>query len=60
MQIDNKVVAVTGEDALPFLDNLVTNSLDGMEEGSARFAALLNPQGKILFPGAGPVIAQGS
>jgi folate-binding protein YgfZ len=46
---DRGVVAVTGEDALAFLDNLVTNSLDGMEEGNARFAALLNPQGKMLF-----------
>ncbi len=46
---DRGVVAVTGEDAAAFLDNLVTNSLDGMDEGSARFAALLNPQGKILF-----------
>lgn len=46
---DRGIVAVDGVDALIFLDNLVTNSLEGIEEGSARFAALLNPQGKILF-----------
>lgn len=46
---DRGVVSVTGADAAQFLDNLVTNDLEGMAEGAARFAALLNPQGKILF-----------
>lgn len=46
---DRGVVSVTGVDAAAFLDNLVTNDLDGMDAGAARFAALLNPQGKILF-----------
>lgn len=46
---DRGVVRVTGEDATSFLDNLVTNDLEGMAEGEARFAALLTPQGKILF-----------
>lgn len=43
------VVAVAGADAGSFLDNLVTNDLEGMDEGEARLAALLTPQGKILF-----------
>ena len=43
------VVRVAGADALPFLDNLVTNDLVGLTVGEARFAALLTPQGKILF-----------
>ena len=46
---DRGVVRVTGEEATPFLDNLVTNDLEGMADGEARFAALLSPQGKILF-----------
>lgn len=46
---DRGVVAVSGADAASFLDNLVTNDLEGMEDGEARFAALLTPQGKILF-----------
>lgn len=46
---DRGVVALTGADAQPFLDNLVTNDLDGLAPGEARFAALLSPQGKILF-----------
>ena len=46
---DRGVVRVTGEDATAFLDNLVTNDVTGMTPGAARFAALLTPQGKILF-----------
>ncbi len=46
---DRSVVSVTGEGAETFLDGLATNDLDGMEIGDAKFAALLNPQGKILF-----------
>ena len=46
---DRGVVRVSGEDALSFLDNLVTNDLLGMAMGEAKFAALLTPQGKILF-----------
>jgi hypothetical protein len=49
-QLDDRgVVAVTGPDAVAFLENLATNALDDLEVGAARFAALLTPQGKILF-----------
>ena len=47
--LDRGLVAVTGPDALSFLDNLATNALDALAQGEARFAALLTPQGKILF-----------
>jgi folate-binding protein YgfZ len=43
------VLAVAGEDAEPFLNRLVTNNLQAMPRGEARFAALLSPQGKLLF-----------
>jgi tRNA-modifying protein YgfZ len=46
---DRALIAVTGADASPFLDSLVTNDLDKLPIGDARFAALLSPQGKILF-----------
>lgn len=46
---DRGVVAVTGEDALKFLDNLITNDMDLLDTQPAIFAALLTPQGKILF-----------
>jgi folate-binding protein YgfZ len=46
---DRGVVRVAGADAAHFLQNLVTNDVDGLEIGALRFAALLTPQGKILF-----------
>ncbi len=46
---DRGVLAVAGEDAEPFLNRLVTNNLQAMPRGEARFAALLSPQGKLLF-----------
>ncbi|MHB2169648.1 CAF17-like 4Fe-4S cluster assembly/insertion protein YgfZ [Alsobacter sp. R-9] len=46
---DRGVVRVTGEDARGFLDGLVTSSLEPVRPGTARYAALLTPQGKILF-----------
>jgi tRNA-modifying protein YgfZ len=42
------VVRVAGEDARAFLDNLITNSMDGVVVGQAVHAALLTPQGKII------------
>jgi tRNA-modifying protein YgfZ len=46
---DRGVVEVCGEDAARFLHNLVTNDVAGLAPGGARYAALLTPQGKILF-----------
>jgi folate-binding protein YgfZ len=46
---DRSVVKVAGEEASAFLHGLVTNDVAHIEVGGARFAALLTPQGKILF-----------
>ncbi len=47
---DRGVVSVTGDDAGAFLDNLVTNDIAALKSsGEAAHAALLTPQGKILF-----------
>lgn len=46
---DRATLHVTGADAEPFLQNLVTADLDALAPGEARPAALLTPQGKILF-----------
>ncbi len=47
---DRGVVSVTGEDAVSFLDNLITNDMSALKTaGDAMHAALLSPQGKILF-----------
>ena len=46
---DRGVIEVRGPDAGKFLHGLVTNDILGLAPGEARFAALLSPQGKILF-----------
>ena len=46
---DRGVVAVQGEDAAAFLQGLLTNDVEKLEPGEARYAGLLTPQGKILF-----------
>ena len=46
---DRGVVSVTGADATGFLQGLLTNDVERLQPGQARYAALLTPQGKILF-----------
>ncbi|WP_407048173.1 YgfZ/GcvT domain-containing protein [Methyloraptor flagellatus] len=46
---DRGVVAVEGPEAVSFLDGLVTSDVEKLAPGEAAFAALLTPQGKILF-----------
>ena len=46
---DRGVVSVAGVDAVGFLQGLLTNDVERLESGEARYAALLTPQGKILF-----------
>lgn len=46
---DRGVVAIEGTDAVKFLNGLVTNEVSQLAAGEAAHAALLSPQGKILF-----------
>ena len=46
---DRAVIAVTGPEARPFLQGLITNDIEKVAPGQAIYAALLTPQGKILF-----------
>jgi tRNA-modifying protein YgfZ len=46
---DRGVVRVGGAEARSFLQGLVTGNVVTLGEGEARWAALLSPQGKILF-----------
>lgn len=46
---DRGVVGVSGVDAPEFLQGLLTNDVLALANGRARYAALLSPQGKILF-----------
>lgn len=43
------VISVRGPEAGHFLHNLLTADIDHLAEGQAAYAALLTPQGKILF-----------
>ena len=45
---DRTVLRVSGPDARPFLQGLVTNDVRRLDE-SPVYAALLSPQGKYLF-----------
>lgn len=42
------VVMVEGPDRKPFLQGLITNNIEYVDQGQAIFAALLSPQGKFL------------
>src|SRR5260370_28430121 len=46
---DRGVIRVSGEDATAILQWLLTNDVERLQAGEARYAALLSPQGKILF-----------
>jgi hypothetical protein len=46
---DRAVIAVAGPEARPFLQGLITNDIERLEPGKGIYAALLTPQGKILF-----------
>jgi tRNA-modifying protein YgfZ len=46
---DRAVIRVGGEDATSFLQGLLTNDVERLHPSEARYAALLTPQGKILF-----------
>ena len=45
---ERSLIRVTGPDWRPFLHNLLTHDIEGLEVGRLRFAALLTPQGKVL------------
>lgn len=47
---DRAIIAISGPEARDFLQGLVTNDVaDGLAPGVGLYAALLSPQGKILF-----------
>ena len=46
---DRGILFVQGKDAKEFLQNLITNDIDKVNENNSCFASLLTPQGKYLF-----------
>jgi len=43
------LVAISGADSRAWLDNLLSNAVEGLSPGQTRAALLLTPQGKYLF-----------
>jgi len=46
---DRGILFVQGQDTKEFLQNLITNDIDKVNETNSCFASLLTPQGKYLF-----------
>ena len=46
---DRGILFIQGMDAKEFLQNLITNDINKVNENNSCFASLLNPQGKYLF-----------
>jgi folate-binding protein YgfZ len=46
---DRAVIALSGDEARGFLQGLITNDIEKLVPGGGLYAALLTPQGKILF-----------
>src|SRR5258706_4532575 len=46
---DRAVIALSGAETRDFLQGLITNDMEACGDGRAIYAALLTPQGKILF-----------
>ena len=47
--VERAEVRVLGDEALPFLQDLVTNDVGALAPEQLVYAALLTPQGKFLF-----------
>lgn len=47
--VSRSVIAVAGPDWRSFLQGLVTQDVETLADGEARFAGLLTPQGRLLF-----------
>ncbi|MBV9994005.1 MAG: folate-binding protein YgfZ [Caulobacteraceae bacterium] len=43
------LISIRGPDWIPFLQGLLTQSVEDLKPGDLRFAALLTPQGRLLF-----------
>ena len=46
---DRGILFIHGSDTKEFLQNLITNDINKVDEANSCFASLLTPQGKYLF-----------
>ena len=45
---DRDIISVSGSDSASFLQNIITNDIDKLNESNSLYSALLTPQGKYL------------
>ena len=45
---DRDIISISGSDSASFLQNLITNDINKLNEASSLYSALLTPQGKYL------------
>ena len=45
---DRGLISVTGDDAKEFLQNIITNDIEKVDQNQFYYSALLSPQGKYL------------
>ena len=46
---DRGILYISGADVKEFLQNMISNDINKVNETNSCFASLLNPQGKFLF-----------
>ena len=46
---DRDIISVSGSDSAPFLQNVITNDINKLNESNSLYSALLTPQGKYLY-----------
>ena len=46
---DRGLISISGDDAKEFLQNIITNDIEKVDEDNSIFSALLSPQGKYLY-----------
>ena len=46
---DRAILYLNGEDTKDFLQNLISNNIDNVNDTNSCFTSLLSPQGKFLY-----------
>jgi hypothetical protein len=46
---DRSILYINGEDTKEFLQNLISNDINKVNENNSCFTSLLSPQGKFLY-----------
>ena len=46
---DRAILYISGSDSVKYLQNLISNDIEKVNESKSCFASLLSPQGKFLF-----------